>query len=148
MKNILFLSSWYPSRVHTTLGNFVQYHAKAVAKNNNIHVLYITPDDNINGYEIVHNKLDELDTTIVYFKRGLLKYLNYWIAFKKGLRFVREAANGNVSEAILEMAKIYEQGRYVKKDLKVALDYYSKLQNNDLFDVKDDIDRIKAALNY
>ena len=31
---------------------------------------------------------------------------------KKGLRFVREAANGNVSEAVLEMAKIYEQGRY------------------------------------
>ena len=31
------------------------------------------------------------------------------------------------------------------KDLKVALNYYSKLQNNDLFDVKDDIDRIKAA---
>ena len=46
------------------------------------------------------------------------------------------------------MAKIYEQGRYVKKDLKIALNYYTKLQNNDLFDVKDDIDRIKAALNY
>ena len=46
------------------------------------------------------------------------------------------------------MAKIYEQGRYVKKDLKVALDYYNKLQNNDLIDVKDDIDRIKEALNY
>ena len=93
MKNILFLSSWYPSRVHTTLGNFVQYHAKAVARNNNIHVLYITPDDNINGYEIVHNKIDELDTTIVYFKRGLIKYLNYWIAFKKGLRFVSKEFN-------------------------------------------------------
>lgn len=67
---------------------------------------------------------------------------------KKGLRFVRDAANGNVREAIIEMAKIYEQGRYVKKDLKVALDYYNKLQNNDLIDVKDDIDRIKEALNY
>ncbi len=67
---------------------------------------------------------------------------------KKGLKFVKDAANGNVSEAIIEMAKIYEQGRYVKKDLKVALDYYNKLQNNDLIDVKDDIDRIKEALNY
>ena len=67
---------------------------------------------------------------------------------KKGLRFIKEAANGNVDEAIIEMAKIHEQGRYVKKDLKVALGYYSKLQNNDLIDVKDDIDRIKEALNY
>ena len=24
VKNILFLSSWYPSKVHRTLGNFVQ----------------------------------------------------------------------------------------------------------------------------
>ena len=46
------------------------------------------------------------------------------------------------------MAKIHEQGRYVKKDLKIALGYYSKLQNNDLINVKDDIDRIKEALNY
>ena len=46
------------------------------------------------------------------------------------------------------MAKIHEQGRYVKKDLKVALGYYSRLQNNDSIDVKDDIDRIKEVLNY
>ena len=67
---------------------------------------------------------------------------------KKGLRFIKEAANGNVGEAIIEMAKIHEQGRYVKKDLKAALGYYSKLQNNVSIDVKDDIDRIKETLNY
>ena len=38
--------------------------------------------------------------------------------------------------------------KYVKKNLNVALVYYSKLQNNDLINVKDDIDRIKEALNY
>ena len=67
---------------------------------------------------------------------------------KKGLRFIKEAANGNVNDAIIEMAKIHEQGRYVKKDLKVALDYYSKLKNNESLDIKDDINRIKQALNY
>ena len=67
---------------------------------------------------------------------------------KKGLRFIKEAAGGKVEEAIIEMAKIYEQGRYVKKDLKLALDYYSKLQDNQSIDVKDDINRIKKALNY
>ena len=67
---------------------------------------------------------------------------------KKGLRFIKEAANGNVDEAIIEMAKIYEQGRYVKKDLKVALSYYSQLKNNVSIDVIDNINRIKEALNY
>ena len=52
MKNVLFLSSWYPSRVHTTLGNFVRYHALAASKYNSINVLYIVADDNVKDYEI------------------------------------------------------------------------------------------------
>ena len=50
MKNVLFLSSWYPSRVHTTLGNFVRYHALAASKYNSINVLYIVADDNVKDY--------------------------------------------------------------------------------------------------
>ena len=86
MKKVLFLSSWYPSRVHTTLGNFVSYHAKAVSKTNQVHVLYIIADDSINDYEIVSESIDGIQTTIVYFKRGFFKYLNYFIAFLKGLK--------------------------------------------------------------
>ena len=52
MKKVLFLSSWYPSRVHSTLGNFVSYHVKAVSKTNKVHLLYITADDTIKDYEI------------------------------------------------------------------------------------------------
>ena len=88
MKKVLFLSSWYPSRVHTTLGNFVSYHAKAVSKTNQVHVLYIIADDSINDYEIVSESIDGIQTTIVYFKRGFFKYLNYFIAFLKGLKLV------------------------------------------------------------
>ena len=88
MKNVLFLSSWYPSRVHNTLGNFVSYHAKAVAKKNKVNVLYIVADDSIKSYEIEHFKSEKVTTTIVYFKRGLVKYYNYWVAFKKGWKFL------------------------------------------------------------
>jgi glycosyltransferase involved in cell wall biosynthesis len=88
MKNILFLSSWYPTRVHTTLGNFVNYHAKAVSLNNDVNVLYIVPDDSIKNYELEHFKEGNVTTTIVYFRRGFFKYLNYWKAFKKGLNFL------------------------------------------------------------
>lgn len=88
MKNVLFLSSWYPSRVHTTLGNFVRYHALAASKYNKINVLYIVADDNVKDYEIKYFQDEELKTTIVYFKRGFFKYLNYFIAFTKGFQFL------------------------------------------------------------
>ena len=88
MKNVLFLSSWYPSRVHTTLGNFVRYHALAASKYNTINVLYIVADDNVKDYEIKSFQDEELKTTIVYFKRGFFKYLNYFIAFTKGFQFL------------------------------------------------------------
>lgn len=90
MKNVLFLSSWYPSRVHTTLGNFVRYHALAASKYNSINVLYIVADDNVKDYEINYFQDHELKTTIVYFKRGIFKYLNYFVAFTKGFQFVKE----------------------------------------------------------
>ncbi|CAI8155215.1 MAG: N-acetyl-alpha-D-glucosaminyl L-malate synthase [Crocinitomicaceae bacterium] len=90
MKNVLFLSSWYPSRVHTTLGNFVRYHALAASKYNSINVLYIVADDNVKDYEIKYFQDHELKTTIVYFKRGIFKYLNYFVAFIKGFHFVKE----------------------------------------------------------
>ena len=90
MKNVLFLSSWYPSRVHTTLGNFVRYHALAASKYNSINVLYIVADDNVKDYEIKYFQDNELKTTIVYFKRGFFKYLNYFIAFNKGFQFLKE----------------------------------------------------------
>jgi glycosyltransferase involved in cell wall biosynthesis len=88
MKNVLFLSSWYPSRVHTTLGNFVRYHALAASKYNTINVLYIVADDNVKDYEIKYFQDEELKTTIVYFKRGFFKYINYFIAFTKGFQFL------------------------------------------------------------
>ncbi len=96
MNKVLFLSSWYPTRVHSTLGNFVSYHAKAVAQTNDVHVLHIVADDSIQGYEIISESIDGLDTTIVYFKRGVFKYLNYFIAFLKGLKYVSTKFSFNV----------------------------------------------------
>jgi glycosyltransferase involved in cell wall biosynthesis len=39
--SILFTSSWYPSKAHTTVGNFVQRHAEAVATLCDVWVLYV-----------------------------------------------------------------------------------------------------------
>lgn len=87
MKNVLFLTSWFPSRVHNTLGNFIKYHAHCSAKFNNLYVLYIVPDDTIQNYELVTSKEDNLVITTVYFRRGFFKYFNYFKAFLIGFYF-------------------------------------------------------------
>ena len=64
--NILFLCSWYPSREHRTLGNFVQRHALAVSKLHHVTVLY--------GVESTHaetqvDSFENVEEHRVYFKK-------------------------------------------------------------------------------
>jgi len=88
-KNILFLSSWYPSKNHTTLGNFIQFHAEAVATINKVYVLYLSTSENENSFSIDNKVINEVDTTIIYFKKNKLKkYLDHLNAFKKGVDYL------------------------------------------------------------
>ncbi len=87
--NVLFTSSWYPTRVHATLGNFVQRHAEAVSILHNVYVLHVMPDDSIkNSIEVSYQSINQIDTIVVYFKRKALKHLSYLKAFKKGVDFL------------------------------------------------------------
>ena len=44
--HILFLSSWYPSRVSYTNGYFVQKHAEAIASQHKVSVIFAIGDKN------------------------------------------------------------------------------------------------------
>lgn len=87
--NILFLSSWYPSRVHNTLGNFVQRHAEAVALLHNVTVLYFafekdtTQDPQIE--DSVHNRVRSI---VVYGKKSFPQILQKWQTFQKGIDYI------------------------------------------------------------
>lgn len=71
--NILFTASWYPSKVHPTLGNFIQRHAEAVAGMHRVHVLYIaSPADYSGAPTLEHACISGVETTIVYCKKGAL----------------------------------------------------------------------------
>ena len=65
---------------------------------------------------------------------------------KKGLKFIREAANGKVNLALIEMGRISEEGRYLNKDLNSALNYFLGAKNNGFLDSEVDIDRIKTKM--
>ena len=67
--HILFLCGWYPSRVLTNNGDFIQRHAEAVATKHNVSVLHIISDPNcINDIEYSFEKTNGVNTHIAYVK--------------------------------------------------------------------------------
>lgn len=79
--NILFLPSWYPSREHTTLGNFVQRHAFAVSEIHNVVVVSAHESDKP---EIEINEMPGLIEIRVYFKKKLPLF-SFQKAINKGI---------------------------------------------------------------
>ena len=70
--NVLFVSSWYPNKLEPKNGNFVQKHAQAVSKNNNVAVLHVA--SNIQNENFILNKHlnNNVLEIIVYYKKHLL----------------------------------------------------------------------------
>jgi hypothetical protein len=99
---VLFLPSWYPSRLHPIAGIFIKKHAKAVALYCDVAVLYIVSDSTLK------NKIFDVDITLeenniltvrIYYKKVNLKvplfskFINfamYIIGAYKGLRIIKE----------------------------------------------------------
>ncbi len=68
-KKILFLSSWYPTDVNPTNGDFVQRHAQAVALLNDVSVLHVIYNSNISSRIQIHtSESNGIFEYIVYFK--------------------------------------------------------------------------------
>ncbi len=69
--SILFTSSWYPSKAHTTVGNFVQRHAEAVATLCDVWVLYVASLPKWQGPPKIEEHCEKgVNTVIVYCKPG------------------------------------------------------------------------------
>lgn len=67
--HILFLASWYPSKVSPQSGNFVQKHAAAVSSYCNVYVLHIAPSLQDEKFVLEERNLDNLFEVIVYYKK-------------------------------------------------------------------------------
>jgi glycosyltransferase involved in cell wall biosynthesis len=69
--SILFTSSWYPSKAHTTVGNFVQRHAEAVALLCDVWVLYVASMPQWDGPPKIEEHCEKnVNTVIVYCRTG------------------------------------------------------------------------------
>lgn len=93
-KNILFLCSWFPTRVLPFNGNFCFKHIRCVRREG-IPVTALTVCEDLSmsqNFEVVDGEEDGVDYTIVYYSYPfrLLKFLYKAIGYFKGLRHLRK----------------------------------------------------------
>ncbi len=84
---ILFLSSWFPSKKHTSLGNFVERHAQAAALHNDVHVLYATAMEDVGEGSDEPYENGTVNGTIRYYPRK--KGDNLFALFGKSRRYLK-----------------------------------------------------------
>lgn len=98
-KKVLFLASWYPSRLNPTLGNFNEKFAEAAALQHHVTALHVAADSSMkHKTEEDYSLINGVHTHIVYFKKKekenrldkifkALAYLKYYVrvfkAYKK-----------------------------------------------------------------
>lgn len=87
MKKILFLSSWYPNRTHTTLGNFNEKFAQAANIYNKVFAIHVAADENMTeNFEIVEENRGGVETLILYFRK--IKNENVFDKMIKSFKFL------------------------------------------------------------
>ncbi len=62
--NILWLASWYPSKINFLAGDFVERHAKAASLFDNIAVIHVVKDPSIKNGKVVIERVDYSDNLI------------------------------------------------------------------------------------
>ena len=84
--NVLFICGWYPSKVLTNNGDFIQRHAEAASINHKITVIHIVTDkESKNDVEYISEVINGVETHIAYlkyFKNPLKKIYIFTTAFK------------------------------------------------------------------
>ncbi len=97
MNNIWLFPKWYPNKEDPQLGVFIQKHARAIARKNNISVLYIHSVSNTDKkYEIVFQKTENVQEIIIYFRkdrsafRSLVNFIRYIKSVSNGIKILKE----------------------------------------------------------
>ncbi len=90
--HVLFLASWYPSRILKSNGDFIQRHAEAVALQHKVSVIHVKSDDNLDcKIEIDDKNINGIRTIIAYVKNTrnpLIKWYRFIKAYQLLLKMV------------------------------------------------------------
>lgn len=89
--HILFLNSWYPSRVLPINGDFIQRHAEAVSLKHQVTSIHIITDPNSKqSIEIVKKEINGINTIIGYLKQTQNPILKGYLFFRAYKNILRE----------------------------------------------------------
>ena len=122
MKNqfhVLFLSSWFPSKTHPTLGNFVQRHAEAVALFAKVTVLYLSKNKSIENFTLEESEESNVRIVRVYYSSNGFLFRNRIRALKKGVEHI----NFNLNKPnIAQLNMVWPEGwqaLFIKRKWKI-----------------------------
>lgn len=93
---ILFFAAWYPNRRDAMAGLFIRKHAEAVARKNDVCVLFPYTDDQTKHFEIVEQTTNGVKEIYVYYPessspiRKLIKFYYFLKAYYIGLKRVKK----------------------------------------------------------
>ena len=85
-QHILFLNSWYPSKVSPSNGDFIQRHAEAVATIQQVTCVHVITDESISENFITDNHINGVRTLIAYLKpvnSNIIKQVQFFKAYNK-----------------------------------------------------------------
>lgn len=102
-KNIVFISSWYPTELHPTNGNFVERHARAAALTNNVFVIHAISDPRqISNYRIDDSTVNGIRTIIIYYPKVKtnLPFLRQYLQHKNYIKFHLIALNEIIKDSV------------------------------------------------
>ena len=116
---ILFISSWFPSKIEATNGNFVQRHAEAVSLLHEVEILHAIGDKAQKQIYFFDDQIiNDIRTLIVYYKNTNNPILNFYRrinSYKKG--FAKMQKPDLVHANILQKSMLFAV--YLKWKFKV-----------------------------
>lgn len=115
---ILFLASWYPSRVNKVLGIFVKRKAEAMTKLCDVALIYVVDDASLKDkiYDVESSTENNVFTVRVYFKKSSNKIANlilYNIRYLKSYYLGWKDVNSNWGKPDLIHANVIDRSGYV-----------------------------------
>ncbi len=103
MKKILWLASWYPNRLDNFDGDFIQRHARAVARYCKVHVIYVKKDESLEPGASSSEKFesDNLTEEIIYYNiAGTgIKLLDKLLSYRSYKKYYATAIDKYINES-------------------------------------------------
>ena len=91
--HILFLCSWYPSKVFPTNGDFIQRHAEAVSRKHQVSVVHVISKKGIKKTVVEVEKKGNIAVRIAYVKPSsffFFKWIRFWTAYRRMIRQIED----------------------------------------------------------